>query len=70
MKLSKPIYEFLPYFYMVAGTIVLLVVFLYGGESPGSVIYLGIGYLSIVGGAVLWLKRRGYRRTRERDEIR
>lgn len=68
MWLSKPVYESLPYYFMALGVVAVLASFnierWYWAEFFG----LG-GLLSLVGGLVLWLKRRAYRRSRSRHRI-
>ena len=59
MWLTRPVYELLPYAYMVLGMLLL------GGASYVSswatlLVILGIALLIV--GVVLWLKRRDYRR--------
>lgn len=61
--LSKPLYEFLPYFYMLVG--VLLVVAsrtLDAGSWSGLVLLLGLAF--VVAGGALWWRRRVYRGSR------
>jgi hypothetical protein len=53
MWVSKPIYESLPYFYLLAGAI-----------SLAASMYLNhwyVGLLCLVAGLVIWLKRRDHR---------
>jgi uncharacterized membrane protein len=61
MWLSRPVYEFLPYAYMLAGALLL------GGASYAGAAWhtplLMLGVVLLVFGAVLWLKRRDYRRS-------
>lgn len=60
MKLSKPIYESLPYVYMGLGVGAL--VFSYYWRAPvWSDVIVGFGLLSVVCGLILVLKRRDYR---------
>lgn len=60
MRLSKPVYESLPYAYMGLGVGAL--VFSYYWRVPGwSDAIVGFGLLAFVCGLVLVLKRRDYR---------
>ncbi len=60
MRLSKPVYESLPYAYLGLGTGALVASF-YLRASGWSNLMIGIGLLALVGGLVLLLKRRDYR---------
>lgn len=60
MWLSRPIYELLPYAYMVLGALLLTAAF-YGWVSGWSTSLTLIGALALIIGMVLWLKRRDYR---------
>jgi len=60
VRLSKPVYESLPYAYMGLGAGALA--FSYFWRAPGwSDAIVGFGLLAIVCGLVLVLKRRDYR---------
>lgn len=59
--LSKPVYEVLPYFYLLAGLLLMGVARLLDDEFwPG--VCMGGGALLIVAGVSLWWYRRNYRR--------
>ena len=58
MWLARPVYEFLPYAYMAAGTVFLAASFFIAGWST---LLMWVGIVSLVLGLVLWLKRRDYR---------
>ena len=60
MWISKPIYESLPYFYLLVGA-VCLAASLYLNHWYWPEICFGIGLGSLVAGLVVWLKRRDYR---------
>lgn len=65
MWLSKPVYESLPYYYLVAGIAALgLGWFLDLGYWPE--VCFAAGFIALVAGAVLLLKRRAYRASRSR----
>ena len=60
MRLSRPVYESLPYAYIGLGIGAL--VFSYFWRVPvWSDVIIGVGLLLVVGGLVLALKRRDYR---------
>jgi membrane protein implicated in regulation of membrane protease activity len=60
MRLSRPLYELLPYAYMLVGIAAILTSFLW--RIPGwSDLMAGLGLVSIVSGLVLVLRRRDYR---------
>lgn len=60
MWVSKPIYESLPYFYLASGGVSLIAsMYLNHWYWPTICFVVGIG--SLVGGLVLFLKRRDYR---------
>lgn len=60
MWLARSIYEFLPYFYMIVGIGLLTAAWLVKSETLPSV-FMVVGALSLLGGLVLWLRRRDYR---------
>jgi hypothetical protein len=58
------LYEGLPWLYLVAGLAALAAS--YFVASPALSAALGLpGILALLGGSVVWLRRRGYRRMRE-----
>jgi uncharacterized membrane protein YesL len=66
MWLSRPLYEVLPYLYMVLG-FVLLGAAWRSSFLPGLMLFLGAA--SLLAGIVLWLRRKDYRsRQAEYDE--
>ena len=60
MWLQKPLYESLPYYYVVAG-LAALAAGLY--VNHGGWLWVGtvLGLCSVLAGAVVWLRRRDYR---------
>jgi hypothetical protein len=69
MWLSRPVYESLPYVYVVIGLLLLIGSFF---VTEGSGKWLLAGMILLIGGLVLWLKRRDYRTMRaeyERDKL-
>jgi hypothetical protein len=65
MWLSKPLYEFVPYFYLIAGVGSLLAS-LYVNHWRWPLICTFVGLACLVVGLVVWLKRRDYRQSRSR----
>ncbi len=60
MWIARPIYELLPYAYMLVGLALLGAAWLIeAGRLPG--VFMLIGSLSLMAGLVLWLRRRDYR---------
>ena len=61
-RLAKPVYESLPYAYLLAG-VVLLVESYRGSEYWWSGLCAGAGLLALVGGLAVWMHRRDFRAT-------
>lgn len=60
MWISRPVYELLPYLYMLLGAGLLAAAYLIQLRVWPSVL-LTLGALSLMGGLVLWLRRKDYR---------
>jgi hypothetical protein len=60
MWLARPVYEFLPYLYMLVGIGLLTAAWFVDVQTLPS-IFMVAGALSLMGGLVLWLRRRDYR---------
>lgn len=60
MWLARPVYEFLPYLYMLVGVALLGAAWLIDMQTLPS-IFMVVGALSLMAGLVLWLRRRDYR---------
>jgi hypothetical protein len=68
MWLSKPLYELLPYFYLLAGVLLLgASIYLNYGYWPK--ICLVSGFACLIGGLVVFLKRRDFRHNVQRDQV-
>jgi hypothetical protein len=61
--LSKPLYELLPYFYMVGGAF-SLAASLYLNYWYWPAVCLVAGFVLIIGGLLIWLRRRDFRQNR------
>jgi hypothetical protein len=60
MWIARPIYELLPYAYILVGAVLLGAAWFLNMETlPG--VLLVIGSLSMLAGIVLWLRRKDYR---------
>ena len=68
MWLSKPLYESLPYYYVVVGAIILTLS-LYLDYWYWPTIFAGVGVVAVIAGLVVWLRRRGYRQSRSRRAL-
>jgi hypothetical protein len=60
MWIARPIYELLPYVYMLVGLVLLGAAWLVETQTLPSVLMV-VGSLSLMAGLVLWLRRRDYR---------
>ena len=71
MWLSKPIYESLPYFYLLVGAL-SLAASMYLNHWHWPSICFAMGVLGLVAGLAVWLKRRDHRSQgrRQRQEMR
>jgi len=60
MWIARPIYELLPYAYILVGAVLLGAAWFLNVETlPG--VLLVVGSLSMLAGIVLWLRRKDYR---------
>ena len=60
MWIARPIYELLPYVYMLVGAVLLGVAWFLNVETLPGVLLI-VGSLSMLAGIVLWLRRKDYR---------
>jgi hypothetical protein len=63
VQLPKPLYESLPLLYVFAGLAALAAGYVLHSGALSTVLSVA-GLLAMVGGAVLWLRRRVFRATR------
>ena len=68
MWISKPIYESLPYFYLIVGA-VTLAASMYMNHWYWPSICFSVGLLGLVSGLVVLLKRRDYRSDERRTDV-
>ncbi len=65
LRLSRPLYEGLPWLYMLCGLAALAASYFAQGAFASAA--LGVpGFAAFLGGIVVWLRRREYRRMRAR----
>jgi hypothetical protein len=69
MRLSRPLYESLPALYALAGAGALLAGYLLRSGWLSTTLSLA-GFAALIGGAAIWLRRRGYRATRAEYRLR
>jgi len=61
MWLPTPIYESLPYLYVLGGVLFISGTLYIGLAAPGAALYIACGLISIVYGAYIFVKRHQYR---------
>lgn len=64
--LSRPVYEFLPWIYIICGLLLLVVSYLVSSFAAVSLLAGAAGLAGVVGGYVVLLRRRDYRALRAR----
>jgi hypothetical protein len=69
MWLPEPIYESLPYVYVICGALILSGAIYVGIGNAGTPYYVLIGSLSIVGGVVIYLRRRTARKDKSGSDL-
>jgi len=62
MWIARPLYELIPYIYMLVGLVLLGAAWLIDMRTLPGVLLL-LGALSLLAGIVLWLRRKDYRTT-------
>lgn len=61
MWLPGPIYESLPYCYLLGGALFISGTFYISLDAPGALLYIGCGLISIVFGVAILVRRHAYR---------
>ena len=62
MWLPGPVYESLPYAYIIGGVLFISGTLYIGVNAPGATLYIACGLISIVYGAAIFSKRMAHRR--------
>ena len=62
MWIARPLYELIPYLYMLVGLLMLGAAWLIDMQTLPGILLL-LGSLSLLAGIVLWLRRKDYRTT-------
>jgi hypothetical protein len=69
MWLPEPIYESLPYVYLLIGALFLSGAIYLGVGAAGVPYYIATGILSIVGGVVIYMRRISFRRHKSNSDL-
>lgn len=69
VHLAKPVYESMPFAYAATGVVLMLLSY-FDGRGFWSNFVAFVGLLAVVGGAVIFLKRRDYRLNRTHYDLR
>lgn len=67
MWIPTPIYEALPYLYVIGGVLFISGTLYIGLSAPGVPLYIACGLISIVYGVVIFSKRHAYRNNTARS---
>jgi hypothetical protein len=62
MWIPTPVYEALPYLYVIGGVLFISGTMYIGFSAPGATLYVACGLISIVYGAVIFAKRHAHRK--------
>ena len=62
MWIPTPVYEALPYLYIIGGVLFISGTMYIGFDAPGTPLYVACGLISIVYGAVIFAKRHNHRK--------
>jgi hypothetical protein len=68
MWLPGPLYESLPYCYVLGGCLFSVGTYYNGFSAPGTILYLACSAISIVAGIVIFARRQAYRASAEQAE--
>jgi len=69
MWLPEPLYESLPYSYILGGVLFILGTLYIGVTAPGASLYIACGLISIINGVIVWVRRQAYRAAAEQTAI-
>ena len=68
MWLPGPLYESLPYLYILGGVLFIAGTLYIGVDAQGASLYIACGLISTVYGAVVFVRRQAYRAAAEQTE--
>ena len=68
MWLPGPLYESLPYSYVLAGLLFFGGTWYIGPDAPGTWLYLGSGVFSLIAGIAVFIRRHRYRAAADSNE--
>lgn len=68
MWLPGPLYESLPYLYILGGVLFIAGTLYIGVDASGVSLYIACGLISIVYGVVVFVRRQAYRTTAEQSD--
>lgn len=69
MWIPTPIYESLPYAYVLGGVLFIAGTLYIGLSAPGAPLYISCGLISIVYGAYIFAKRRNHRQASQTSQV-
>lgn len=69
MWLPGPLYESLPYLYILGGVLFISGTLYIGVTAPGASLYIACGVISLVYGVVVFVGRQAYRAAAKQAEI-
>jgi hypothetical protein len=69
MWLPAPLYESLPYLYILCGALFNFGTVYIGPTAPGATLYIACGLVSFIHGVVVLVRRQVHRSTPEQAEI-
>ena len=69
MWLPAPLYESLPYLYMLGGTLFITGTLYIGVAAPGASLYMACGFITTVTGVAVFALRQTCRATAEQFEM-
>jgi len=68
MWIPGPLYESLPYLYILGGVIFISGTLYIGVTASGASLYIACGLISIVYGVVVFVRRQAYRASSEQSD--
>jgi hypothetical protein len=68
MWLPGPLYESMPYCYLLGGSLFITGTLYIGIDAPGSMLYVGCGLISIAAGVVVLMRRQTCRMENNQPE--